>query len=141
MSSSIIDMAIAVLRETEDGEKLAPVDLALVEYAVNGALNEAGEVAFYDLHDRAIGQVYRKPWFHGIEGLTKDHEGYVYWKGQQVEHFSFNHWGDGDWREREKAAAEETAEACRQLEAYDIPVNTTNAVWRYPEVLAGRCYE
>jgi len=39
-------MAIEILKATNDGDNLAPVDLKLVELAVNRYLNEAGEVAF-----------------------------------------------------------------------------------------------
>ena len=30
-------------------------------------------------------------WLHGVPGVTKDHEGYVYWRGRHVEHFSYSH--------------------------------------------------
>ena len=81
-----IDMAIEILRKTNDGNDLAPEHLKLVEVAANGWLSEAGEVAFHELH-RDVENGYKKPWLHGIEHLTRDHEGYVYWKGRRVEHY------------------------------------------------------
>jgi hypothetical protein len=68
---------------------------------------------------------YKPPWFHGIEHLTIDHEGYVSWKGKRVEHFN-----PGD---NNKERAEELAERCRQLEAEGKPVNKFNAVLDWQE--------
>ena len=48
---SISDMACEILQKTQDGDKLAPQHLKLLEGAVNGALSEKGEVAFYELYE------------------------------------------------------------------------------------------
>ena len=119
------DMAIEILRATNDGDDLAPVDLKLLETAVNGWLTEAGEVAFYDLHSRVSGGEYVKPWLCGIEHLTIGHTGYVYWKGIQVEHYSFREY------EPLKAAAVELARRCRLLEARGEAVIGLSAVWNW----------
>ena len=47
---STCDKAIAILQATSDGDKLAPVDLSLVESAVNGFLTAEGIEAFNKLH-------------------------------------------------------------------------------------------
>ena len=47
------DLAIDILRATHDGNDLAPRDLALVEGAVNGHLNELGKAAMVALHANA----------------------------------------------------------------------------------------
>lgn len=85
---SDIDKALEIIRNTNDGEDLSPWDLKLVEMEVNGFLNEAGEQKFTELYLHVL-QGYVKPWLAGVENLTIDHTGYVYWKGQQVEHYSY----------------------------------------------------
>lgn len=42
MSASLSDHAIEILQKTRDGEDLDPKHLKLVEYAVNGLLNDTG---------------------------------------------------------------------------------------------------
>ena len=120
----IHDQAIAILEKTEDGSRLTPEDLKLVETAVNGWLTEAGEVAFAQLYAAvASGDYLVKPhWFHDVEHLTRDHEGYVYWKNRCVEHYSY------DDKAREKAAAERLASRCRALEAKGLPVTGRTAI-------------
>lgn len=49
---SIEDAALEILRKTEDGDKLTPIDLKLLEAAVNGFVNEDGETAFFAMLDR-----------------------------------------------------------------------------------------
>lgn len=70
-------------------------------------------------------------WFHGIENLTQDHDGYVYWKGKVVEHFTFR---DDDVACSDdnvgvgKRAAQRVAERCKYLESMGVPLcirNTT----------------
>ena len=123
---SASEAAIEILRATNDGDLLSPIDLSLLQSAVNGWLTEAGETAFYQLLERTR-TGYRAQWFHGIEHLTIDHEGYIYWKSSQVEHYT------PSWAYSEEAHnnAKELAERCRHLEATNVPVNTTNAIWHW----------
>lgn len=120
------DKACEILRLTNDGDDLDPRHLSLVENAVNGNLNEAGETAFNELLEK-VKSGYKKPWFHDIENLTIDHVGYVYWKCQEVEHY------DSPWRwtAEAKKAAEELARRCRILEERGVPVNCSNAIWKW----------
>ena len=120
------EMVIEILRKTNDGDELDPMHLKLVEMAVNGFLNESGLEAFRRLHEEAM-KGYRKPWFHGIENLTLDHHGNVYWKGANVEHFDFPF----AYSERGKESALELAERCRRLEELGVEVNLTNAIWKW----------
>lgn len=118
------DMAIEILRLTRDGDALAPEHLYLLECAVNDRLSDAGKVAFTELYAHATkSDGYTRPWFHGIEHLTKDHEGYVYWKGIRVEHYSF--YGD-DAHAREREAALALARACERCEEKGLPVKFSN---------------
>lgn len=114
------DKAIRILDLSSDGDELQPNDLRLVEMAVNGHLNAAGLDAFDRLHASVMSGLYRakKQWFHGLEHLTQNMVGYVYWKGVSVEHFDFSD------EEKEAVAAHELVAKCRQLEANGFPVNS-----------------
>jgi hypothetical protein len=127
---TLTDKAIAILAATKDGDQLQGRHLALVQAAVNGNLSETGIAAFEQLHQSVISGAYMQEyhWLHGIEHLTKDGQGYVYWKGQHVEHYSFS---DTD---REATAAHKLAEKCHKLEAIGFPVNGRTA-------LSKDCYE
>lgn len=92
MSESVCDKACAILQLTEDGEELSPPHLYLLQCAVNGHLTEKGEVAFEELYQQVQSGNYRKPWLCDVENVTMDHEGYVYWKGVNVDHYSFRTW-------------------------------------------------
>ena len=109
-----IDKALEIIRATHDGDDLSPSHLKLVELAVNGLLNEAGTLAFEELYQNATKPTgYTVPGFHGIEHLTRDHQGYVRWKGLHVEHY------DSPWCYTDQAgvAAQEIARRCRLLES------------------------
>lgn len=122
----VFTAAIAVLSGTEDGEGLSPRDLWIVQEAVNGHLNAAGLVELARIRDAVVAGTYRPGWLHGIEHLTKDHDGYVLWKGEPVEHYSFA--GDA---EAEKRAAERLAERCRFLEEAGsvVTMRTVHTGW------------
>ncbi|KKW46567.1 MAG: hypothetical protein UY96_C0003G0070 [Parcubacteria group bacterium GW2011_GWB1_56_8] len=126
------DQAIEIIRATNDGNGLAPRDLYLVQCAVNNDLNEAGLAAFAELRANVMKpEGYTRPWFMGIEHLTKDHNGYVYWKGHSVEHYSFH---GPDAYEKERAAAEDLARACRVCEAEGKEVKFSNLVFSWEMV-------
>jgi len=111
MSQSICDISIEILGATHGGNELDPRDLKLLELAVNGFLSEQGEIAFYELYKRAQ-DGYTKPWLHGIEDLTITQDGYIHWKGMEVEHYDIP-WAYG---ENAKKSAEELARHCRILD-------------------------
>lgn len=123
------DKAIEILSRTQDGNRLEPRDLALVELAVNGALNEAGDAAFGTLHTKVLDCRYFEEtrWFHGIAHLTRNHQGYVYWKGIEVEHYSFRDTA------AEREAALRLAERCLLLEHIGFAVTSRT-------VLSPDCY-
>lgn len=121
------ELSCEILRATKDGEELAPPDLKIVELAVNGFLNNAGEAIFMGLHRNATKlEGYTAPWFLGIEHMTRDHQRYVYWKGVRIEHFDHDHWQQEGWRGRMRAAAESLAARCRALESEGITPNWQN---------------
>jgi hypothetical protein len=110
--------AIEVLQLTNDGNDLAPQDLSLLQAAVNGHLTETGLVAFDELHNRCAAGSYQRPFLFGIEPLTQDLEGYVYYKQFRVEHYSFSN--DPALTERLRQDAIQLVRACRQLEEMNI---------------------
>ena len=133
-SINTIDKSIEVLKATNDGNDLSPQHLYLIEVAVNNNLSEQGEIAFEELYQSVL-KGYKKPYFHGIEHLTIDHEGYVYWKSIPIEHYS-NHYA---FTERAKRSAQELAERCKYLETLGVPVTTRNAIWKWEQFLVP-CY-
>lgn len=114
----VADKAIEILQRTRDGDTLDARDIKLVEHAVNGALNEEGQELFEALHSSVISGSYAttRHWFHGIEHMTRDHQGYVYWKGRQIEHYSHSDLAES------KRDALDLARLCRTFESKGFPV-------------------
>ena len=133
MKENTCDKAIAILQATSDGDNLAPLDLKLVESAVNGFLTEEGIKAFNRLHETVIAGKYKQPWFHSIENMTIDHVGYIYWKGIVVEHYE-RPWA---YSEQAKESAKELERRCKILESKDIPLSVTTAIWRWEKIENG----
>lgn len=126
------DMAIEILQKTNDGNDLYPLDLALIQKVVNSSvfgISEQDEVAFSDLYARVTAG-YKKPWFHGIENLTIDHEGFVYWKGKQVEHYALRNFAFTEYGKKE---AEELARRCKIVESRGQEVNCSTVIWSWEE--------
>ena len=119
--SQHIERCIELLERTQDGNQLAPGHLSLVEFMVNAGAHEVSETteaAFETLYQQVSEGRYdhRQQWLHGQYGLTKDHEGFVSWKGTIVEHYSFSS------ATQEREAAQRLAIRCRELEAKGFPV-------------------
>jgi hypothetical protein len=62
---------------------------------------------------------------HGIENITRDYEGYIYYKGIQVEHYD----RDYVYSEDAKNSLMELKRRCEFLENKGIPVSCGSAVW------------
>jgi len=119
--SQLTDMAIAILRATQDGDALASHHLKLVELAVNNALNQDGLALFQTLYANVTKPGgYTAPFLFGIENLTIDQHGVVRWRGFAVEHFDHAVWRQPGWRERMQADAKDVAARCRALETTGI---------------------
>lgn len=123
------EKAIEIIQATRDGEDLAPEDLKLVELAVNDWLNDAGKQKFEALYTAVVSGKYSKPWLNGVEHLTLDHSGYVYWKGAHVEHFNSGF----AWSEDGKRHCLEISRRCRFLESIEIQPSAANVIWRWDE--------
>lgn len=85
---TLIDKACFIIEKTRDGNDLTPQDLKLTENAVNGFLNEKGLEAFEELYKTVEAGEYKRPAYLGVEFMDRDQEGYVYFKGIDVEHYS-----------------------------------------------------
>jgi hypothetical protein len=110
----------AILCGTDDGDGLDRFGLWLVQEGCNGHLNETGLKALAAIAEQVKAGTYRKPWFHGVENLTQDHEGYVYWRGKQIEHFSYRDSAP------EAVAARRLGRACVEMETAGLPVTVAN---------------
>ncbi len=128
-SFSACDQAIEILRLTHDGDDLDPIQLKLVENAVNGFLNDKGIEVFDKLYTTVIEGKYKKPSFHGFDNLTIDHIGYVYWKGNIVEHYNLS-WA---YSEEAKKEAQDLAWRCKIVEERNEIPSTHNVIWEWPE--------
>jgi hypothetical protein len=123
--------AVEILQKTRDGEDLDPNHLYLTQCAVNDKLTDEGLRMFQDLLQQ-VRSGYKKPWLFGIENLTINHAGYVFWKGHEVEHFTFSN-------ELSRIHLEEWShqlvKRCEFLESQGIPVNTGNVVWSWDRII------
>lgn len=126
--SETCEKAITILQKTNDGDDLDPMDLKLVELAVNDFLNDEGKQAFQKLFDD-VNRGYKPPWFHGIENMLRTQQGYILWKGKEVDHY------DSPWAYtlKGKKSAEDLAVRCRHLESIGVEVSVTSAIWRWEQ--------
>lgn len=115
---SLIDQSIEILRHSRDGEDLEPAHLSLVQAAVNNNLTERGVQAFHQIHADVTSGKYIKPWLCGVEHVTRDLQGYVYWKGNRIEHFTYSAMDAAQLN----AITRRLAEKCRHIEALGLPV-------------------
>ena len=126
--SEMCEKACAILKKTNDGEDLDPGDLKLTEYAVNGFLNEGGREVFEKLYQTVVVDGnYVKPYLHDIKHITRDHEGYIFYKGIHVEHYD----RDYVYSEDAKNSLLELKRRCEFLERKGIEVSSVNAVWAW----------
>jgi len=128
-TQSNCDKACDILRRTNDGNDLANEHLSLLQAAVNGHLTEEGLTAFDQLHSTILQGKYKKPDFHSIPDLTIDQSGFVYWKNQQIEHYTLS-WA---YSQEAKKAAKELVRRCKIIEARGELINTTTVVLQWLE--------
>jgi len=128
--SATCDKACAILKKTQDGDMLDPQELKIIELAVNGYLTQNGLDVFEKLYQRVVvDETYVKPYLHDIEHITRDHEGYIYYKGIHVEHY------DRDYVYSEDAKNEllELKRRCEVLESKGIEVSFVKVIWAWEE--------
>ena len=106
---------------------LSPDHLYILQEAVNGHLNETGQKLFKDIHRDVISGKYKMPWFHGIENMTIGHQGFVFWKGKEIEHFNPG-WA---YSKEAKLNAKELKDRCCHLEKISVQINTATVIWNW----------
>ena len=116
----LIDKVIAIIEKTNDGNDLTPQDLKLTELAVNGFLNDKGKQKIDEIYQAAISGQYQRPPYLGVEFMDRDQEGYVYFKGQEVEHYS-SFWA---YSLDAKASLIKLQRQCLFLEAKGLPLTS-----------------
>ena len=134
MSSQILSlntMACEILQKTHDGDDLTSNHMQLLEGAVNGVLNEKGIKVFQELHAKIIKDGYTKPWFLDVENFTQDLEGYVYYKGVHVEHYSHDNYDEA------LTALKILEKRCLYLETKGIKPDVMSAIWNWNKQEAG----
>lgn len=122
-------MSIDILKRTNDGNDLEPSDLNLIQSCINGGLTEEGEIYFQKLYNSVLSLKYQKPFLCGIENITRDHEGYIYWKEKQIEHFTFSIMS----YERVKNECLELKRRCEILEYLGQVINTGSVIWQWKD--------
>lgn len=132
MSDKDIDKALVILRGTKDGDELSPTHLKILEMYVNGQLNELGLREFDKIYESVASGTYVQPWHLGVEHMTYDHEGYIYFKGQHVEHYSrwWAHTLDA------KEALTRLQRQCLFLESKGVEINSATVIWGWEKYAA-----
>lgn len=126
-SISATDKCLFILKNTNDGEKLSSRHLSLIQLVVNNLCNEFGLNELHRVYEMVEQNNYND-WFYGIENLTKDHQGYVYWRGKHIDHFSYR-----NAHEEEKIAAENLAKQCRHLELIGVEIDIGSVIFSWEE--------
>ena len=125
-SDKIFDLCQKALHLSNDGNSLSNSDLKLVENAVNGFLIPRGEVVLAQLVFRLEEGSYEIPPFCGVENLSRDQDGHVFWKGKNVEHYDHDIWQQEGWQKDMIKDAEHLGRVCQWLEDNHIEVNLRN---------------
>lgn len=126
------DIACAILSGTNDGNNLSPSHLYLVQEFINGNLTEEGIALIHRIESEVTQGKYQPPWFHGVEHMTVDSEGFVYYKKKNIEHFS----GRYRYTEEAKEFLLKLAKACESLEKKNpLPDEISNLVYQEYKIL------
>ncbi|BDA76073.1 hypothetical protein CAL7716_102390 (plasmid) [Calothrix sp. PCC 7716] len=135
--NKVVEIALEILQGTEDGNRLSARHLSLLQYAVNNTITDEGIKELERVHQLVIDNNY-VDWFHGIPGMRKRHNGYIEYKSEIIEHYSFR-----NYHEEERAITELYAR-CQHIELLGIKPTIHNCVhfWgKYeklqPNVIAG----
>jgi hypothetical protein len=126
------EQTCAILRKTNDGKDLAPRHLYLIQLVINNDASEHGIKLFEQLHEQVMTGTYdkQKVYLFDVEHITKDHEGYIYYKGHHIDHFSYYDNWEGEWE-----ATLQAARICALLEQKGHPINSITYCWRVEEYL------
>lgn len=118
---SVKEMVLEVLEQTNDGEDLLPEDLSLVMSSIHSD-KEDPSAELCNLHTAVFDGTYANTCWYVVEPFTIDHEGYVYYKNQMVEHFSEPNTVSSH------VEIHKLKQRCEYLEENNLTVSLTNAV-------------
>ena len=118
------NVAIEILKLSNDGVNLAGPDLALVELVVNGNASAEGKAKMAKLYEDLRNGVYEVPWLQGITGLTES-GGYILYNGNDVEHY------DEPYSPKNKSCLVDLASRCAHIEELGIKPSSHSVVWRW----------
>jgi hypothetical protein len=124
------ETAIDILTRTSDGDDLAPTRSEVARKRRQRTPHRKGKIAFADLNKRVVNG-YVRLWFRGVEHVTIDHEGYIYWRGNHVEHYCIRLMT----AERQQSETEGLARRCLIVEGRGLAVSSTNLIWHWIEPL------
>lgn len=121
LRTEVTNLATEILALTEQGALLTPWDFSFVKNL--SGLDGAFDVlpGLKQLKQEITNGSYSTSfeWFHGLKYLAKNGQGYVFWKGVSIEHFSY---GENSAGERDAAIRLEAR--CRKLESLGFPVTS-----------------
>ena len=116
-----------ILARAENGYDLDPDDYRLANFASIDCLKETGIEKFNELYRRVVAGEYAPKWLRGVENMTRDQEGYIYYKDVHVEHYNRSYMPS----QSAKRELIELRSRCEFLERNDIPVSCVNVVWAW----------
>jgi len=106
------EKVIRILELTENGINLSLSQFQMLEFISKNAktLDLKQQQDFDELYQKVLNNDY-KEFFHGIENVTQNSEGYVYWKGVPIDEFYHIN------KNKEKKSAQDLARRCNQIES------------------------
>jgi hypothetical protein len=122
--------------ELEDGREIRGIPTMLVSDHYEGHHSPRFVLrAAYDAYWKARAEA--PTWFHGIEHMTFDDDGYLRWKGQTIERLD----PDVALSEAFKGRARILEARCRHLEERGEPINKRTVVLTWGERVTGSTKE
>ncbi|MFA0809357.1 hypothetical protein [Microbulbifer epialgicus] len=89
------------------------------------ATNNAVLTKNEEIYQHAPSSERNMPWLHGVEYMTADSAGYVYWKGLHIEHC------DSPYESSSAKEIQDLAKRCLHLESLGIRPGTETAIWHW----------
>ena len=107
-----------ILDHSEGGRALLEPHRLLVRKALHDTVSHDGEDVLEWLHESVTRGTYRKEFFWGIEHLTRDAKGLLFWKEHLIGRFMLVN------DEQDEKTAQRVAARCRELEAKGFPISS-----------------
>lgn len=118
------EKCLAILEKDPDGTQMAPGHVGFVVYAMQNELDGGQKQQLDELYRQVIGGTYHKPWHLGVEHMTIDGDGIVYFKGQVAEYYNRNLMNMLNMR----SDLVQLQQECLFLEAKGIPITASSSL-------------